>query len=259
MIGMVQSARLAPHARDDGFHEIQLNGKQLVFMFMAVTVVSVVIFLCGVLVGRGVRAERMQAAQASEPSAVDQLRNSIDPGKPPTVQQNEDPTKAPPPAPAEGGGSAQESAGVVAATAGATAVAAAARAADRAAAATAKPAPRATVDTTSVVSRDQPRQNAAAQVGTPLLASAGPAGTSGLPVADETREGWVVQVAAVSTRAEADAIVKRLGAKGYASFVQAHGPAMFRVRVGGYEARRDADAVAAKLREEEHVSPWVTR
>ena len=39
---------------DDGFHEIQLSGKQLVFLFMATTVVSVVIFLCGVLVGRGV-------------------------------------------------------------------------------------------------------------------------------------------------------------------------------------------------------------
>ena len=40
---------------DEGFREIQLNGKQLVFLFMAATVVSVVIFLCGVLVGRGVR------------------------------------------------------------------------------------------------------------------------------------------------------------------------------------------------------------
>ena len=49
---------LTAHTQDDGFHEIQLNGKQLVFLFMAATVVSVVIFLCGVLVGRGVRAER---------------------------------------------------------------------------------------------------------------------------------------------------------------------------------------------------------
>ena len=40
---------------DDGFHEIQLSGKQLVFLFMATTVVSVVIFLCGVIVGRRVR------------------------------------------------------------------------------------------------------------------------------------------------------------------------------------------------------------
>src|SRR3954451_13826011 len=57
-------AELASHTPDDGFHEIQLNGKQLVFLFMAATVVSVVIFLCGVMVGRGVRADRgpMEAA-----------------------------------------------------------------------------------------------------------------------------------------------------------------------------------------------------
>ncbi|MGH2571463.1 MAG: hypothetical protein ACRDGR_09565, partial [bacterium] len=54
------------HGSDDGFHEIQLSGKQLVFLFMATTVVSVVIFLCGVLVGRGVRAER--GAEIPEPT-----------------------------------------------------------------------------------------------------------------------------------------------------------------------------------------------
>ena len=43
---------------DDGFHEIQLSGKQLVFLFMATTIVAVVIFLCGVQVGRGVRTDR---------------------------------------------------------------------------------------------------------------------------------------------------------------------------------------------------------
>ena len=46
---------------DEGFHEIQLNGKQLVFLFMAATVVSVVIFLCGVMVGRGVRRRGLVA------------------------------------------------------------------------------------------------------------------------------------------------------------------------------------------------------
>jgi hypothetical protein len=48
---------MATTTSDDTFREIQLNGKQLFFLFMAVVVVSVVIFLCGVLVGRGVRAE----------------------------------------------------------------------------------------------------------------------------------------------------------------------------------------------------------
>ena len=50
------------HAADEGVHEIQLSGKQIVFLFMATTVVSVVIFLCGVLVGRGVQAQRPERA-----------------------------------------------------------------------------------------------------------------------------------------------------------------------------------------------------
>ena len=61
---------MTAHTQDDGFHEIQLNGKQLVFLFMAATVVSVVIFLCGVLVGRGVRVERSAEADAAGLSAA---------------------------------------------------------------------------------------------------------------------------------------------------------------------------------------------
>ena len=57
-------------AADDGLHEIQLNGKQLVFLFMASTVVAVVIFLCGVMVGRGVRAQR-PALEAAVEAATD--------------------------------------------------------------------------------------------------------------------------------------------------------------------------------------------
>src|SRR5438128_7447410 len=57
---------------DEGLHEIQLNGKQLVFLFMASTVVAVVIFLCGVMVGRGVRAQGpADAIEASVDAATD--------------------------------------------------------------------------------------------------------------------------------------------------------------------------------------------
>ena len=75
------------HDAEDGFHEIQLSGKQLVFLFMATTVVSVVIFLCGVLVGRGVRAERggeeTVAAAPAPPSTVDAAPPSTEPPAPP--------------------------------------------------------------------------------------------------------------------------------------------------------------------------------
>ena len=40
---------------DDAFNEVQLSGKQLAFLFMAWAAVSVVVFLLGVMVGRGVR------------------------------------------------------------------------------------------------------------------------------------------------------------------------------------------------------------
>ena len=46
---------------DEQFHEFHLDGKQMVFLFMASTVVAVVIFLCGVMVGRGVRTSRVEA------------------------------------------------------------------------------------------------------------------------------------------------------------------------------------------------------
>ena len=41
---------------DDGaYYEVQLNNKQLIFFFMATLAIAVVVFLCGVMVGRGVR------------------------------------------------------------------------------------------------------------------------------------------------------------------------------------------------------------
>lgn len=49
---------------DDGaYYEVQLNNKQLVFFFMATLAIAVVVFLCGVMVGRGVHDATVAAAQ----------------------------------------------------------------------------------------------------------------------------------------------------------------------------------------------------
>src|SRR5215204_5933679 len=100
---------------DEGVHEIQLNGKQLVFMFMTVTVVAVVIFLCGVMVGRGVRAPRATeladaaiespldptAAAAPAPSVTDGPSSSAapDPTQDPTSSSGRVSPTTPPPEP----------------------------------------------------------------------------------------------------------------------------------------------------------------
>lgn len=51
---------------DDGFHEIQLSGKQLIFLFMSGVVLLVVVFLLGVDVGRGVRSAMADAPVSAE-------------------------------------------------------------------------------------------------------------------------------------------------------------------------------------------------
>src|SRR5215472_476046 len=98
---MLESHRLANSSADDAFHEIQLNGKQLVFLFMAATVVSVVIFLCGVLVGRGVRAERT-ATISEGPALTSAMQTSDVPSAPAAMAPaaapaGSDPTVAAPP------------------------------------------------------------------------------------------------------------------------------------------------------------------
>src|SRR5947209_20277897 len=86
--------------QDEGFHEIQLNGKQLVFLFMAATVVSVVIFLCGVLVGRGVRAERGGVADSATIASVADTTPQPAPGPAVPPPAGSDPTAAAAPPPA---------------------------------------------------------------------------------------------------------------------------------------------------------------
>jgi cell division septation protein DedD len=214
---------------DQSVREIQLNGKQLVFMFMTATVAAVVIFLCGVMVGRGVDTTRVSsaaiaandpqidptsAATASAPSAdngtsVDPLAaqeamkelsydNRLEAPEPPPEPAVE---SAPTPVPAI----AQEST---------------------------PPA------VTQTVSRAPARER---ELGEPR------------------GDGFVVQVASLKSRGEADAIARRLSSKGFPAFVSSGGPRVFRVRVGKFNDRREADGIARRLEKEEQFKPWITR
>ena len=220
--------------QDEGFHEIQLNGKQLVFLFMAATVVSVVIFLCGVLVGRGVRAERNVVDTGPAASAADttpQLAPA--PSQPP----GSDPTTAAAPPPAADDLSYFKRLEKPNAQPEQLKSAPSGRTAATQEKSTAPPAPQ---------PRPEPARTAAADP-----ASAEPAG-----------QGFAVQIAALNVRGEADAIAKRLSSKGYAAYVisPANGtPAVYRVRVGKFPTRREAETIAARLQKEEQFKPWVTR
>ncbi len=262
---MVQSSTLASHVQDDAFHEIQLNGKQLVFLFMAATVVSVVIFLCGVLVGRGVRAaqdvQSASAARTAEPIA------DIAAG-PPAVPQS---------MPGSGGtpsATPGDRDGEVPATVKTQIPTdelrpdppVASRPPER------KPEPPAATPASAAAPATPPAQKPAAATPhakpTPVhtqAANTTPAAPPAPPVearASAPSNGWVVQLAALNDRGEAEEISRRLISKGYGAFVvtpSSGTPNVYRVRVGTFKTRGEAEVIGAKLKKEERFDPWITR
>jgi cell division septation protein DedD len=215
-------------AADDGFHEIQLTGKQLVFLFMATTVVAVVIFLCGVLVGRGVRAERTAEATVATENATPPSDAAGAPAATGTVSDrptsNEDLSYA---KRLQGDSPADEQ--------------------------LKKPESTELPPTPAESAPETPAASTPAQP--PATANAAPAPHPG--------SGWMVQIAALRDRGAADQIVKRLGTKGYPAFIvepQRGAPALgFRVRVGPYSDRREAEKVSRRLEREEQFKPFITR
>ena len=221
---------------DDASHEFGLNGKQLVFLFMAVTIVAVVVFLCGVMVGRGVQASR--ASLIGSDGAVDPTAYVV----PPTSAAT------------------SNSGGASPATLEALTYP------DRLDANTLPPevldepaAPPATRETAQETggSRAQVAEQQERST-TPVPTSEAGAGDAGTG-ADRA---YVVQVAAVRGRAAAERMATRLSGKGYDAYVSdpsAAAPVLFRVRVGRFSDRRDAEAVASRLEKEEQFKPWITR
>jgi cell division septation protein DedD len=212
---------------DDGFHEIQLSGKQLVFLFIVVTFVSVVIFLCGVMVGRGARAVR-----GEEPAAI---AADVPPAAPQAVS-DAGPPAAEPPAPVpendelsyhkrlQGEGAPAENL---------------------------KPAPAGTGAPAPAEPAPEPKPAA------PPAQAAADVPTTGRPGV------WIVQVAALQDRGVATSLVQRLTGKGYPAFLVAPAGAgprrLFKVQIGRYNDRREAEDVKRRLEKEEQFKPLISR
>jgi SPOR domain len=226
---------------DDGFHEIQLSGKQLVFAFMLTTIVAVAIFLCGVQVGRGVRSDRAieggdTVASAAPPPAAATPSQPAAAGGPPAAEP-----PAPAPEPDDELSYAKRLQGDQSTSAEKL-----------------KPPPLAAPQ----VSASKPPapapvaapQSAAPKDGTGTAAAAPPAESAG------RAGGWIVQLIALKDRAECAKHAQRLVSKGYPAFVvdPAPGsPKIYRVQVGGYPDREKADQAARRLEREEQYKTYV--
>ena len=236
---------MAHEIHDDGFHEIQLSGKQLVFLFMATTVVSIVIFLCGVLVGRGVQQAR---GAVTETATCDSLAEAIadeagaapTSGKPTNVEgltyAGNLQSQKPPAAEVQAGAAADLRQTVEAPPPPAVTEPVS----------TPVPAPAAKASTPP---RQEPTPPPPPPTPTPAAAPAGDG-------------GFTVQVTALKSRPEAEDIAQRLQTRGYKAYVVAPGAGgqvIYKVRVGVNMQRQDADKVMRRLQSEEKFKPWITR
>ena len=214
---------------DEQFHEFHLDGKQMVFLFMASTVMAVVIFLCGVMVGRGVRAnkagepvEAVRVADDSAPIVEGGEANLAETPAPDGPEELTYPERLDSPTPPQERLRAPESRGKAAAPA--------------------------------IVEEPVP---AAAKVDPPAAATVAPAPS------DKYREpggaGFAVQVMTVVKRSDAEAEAALLASKGYKPFfANSDKKPGFRVRVGKYKTKKEADTVRNKLRKvPKYRGAWV--
>ena len=226
---------------DQEVHEIQLNGKQLVFMFMAATVVSVVIFLCGVMVGRGVRQPQADALAANTDTSIDPIAPFDATSAKPAV------TSEPAPAPENENLTYAERLEAPTPLNEPLKFAESKPAAPPAE----KPAPAKAVTVPEPKQQPVPKFSVSRTDAVPASAS----------FTEPPGKGFVLQVQAFPSRAAADALAGRLKGKGYSAFVTVNPdnvPLKYRGRVGKYGSKREADTVAARLTQEEHFKPWLT-
>jgi cell division protein FtsN len=283
---------MAYDPQDDGFHEIQLSGKQLVFLFMATTVVSIVIFLCGVLVGRGVprNTEAAGMGEEAELQAGGPDSSSAE-GQSGAIADTSIPSPAETQPTSEQGLSYPDRLADPQPPAEQLAPRAEAKAALPEEAAPEKPAPEEPTPEKPAPEKPAPAERAASKPAdrppsadaeekaatkapedapspsTPatLAESAAEKSKKPAPTTSSAESGsgnWTVQVAALSKRDEAEAVAKRLQSKGYLAFLvgpSGGGAKMYRVRVGNYKDRADAERVMRRLAQEERLKPWITR
>lgn len=216
---------------ESGVREIQLSGKQLVFLFMASVVLVVVVFLLGVSVGRGARAS---VGTVAPPDAVATTEKPMDP--PPGAKAGPEDLSYSGRLPSSGPAKVGDSSAGPAPAANTPATTADTPR-------TNPPAPPATSPKTAPA----PGQTPVSETTSALKTSA-PATAAKPPVAPPG--SWFVQVESYRSKDLADALVAKLKTKGYDAFIVDVPKPLLHVRVGPYPQRSVADGVAVQLKKD---------
>ena len=235
---------LSHDTADDGFHEIQLSGKQLVFLFIVTTSVVVGVFLFGVLVGRGARDARPEtpgATTSTTPAAGELPSSEPASREAPPVVPDEPNLSAP--ATLTGRGDAADTL--------------------KSAPADSKPVPPATVPPRESAAAREPAPAPREPAPAPREPAAAPRPAPAAVPSSGTPGVWLVQVIATRDQEVATSVAKRLGAKGYPAFLISPVPGAqqpyYKVQIGRYKDRGEAEQVSQRIKKEEQFQSWILR
>ena len=218
-------------SREQSYYEIALTNRQVMSIFVVLLVFVIAAFLGGVWVGRGDGA----AVTTGQPQII---ASGVEPGEPPLQQLD----FFDQPGPAEtdtGEGPApviEEQAPVIEEQ---------------------QPEP-ILEETTQPVILEQLGRAAAAQVEPPAQS----APVTAPPPAIVGAEALVVQVFSSTDQAQAQRILDRVRGGGYPAVMSSgdvDGRPMYRVRVGPYSDREEAQSVADRIRRAYRLDTWITR
>ncbi len=226
------------------------SAKQLVFLAIMATVVAVIVFLCGVLVGRGVPVTRARGAGASDLLAADHGQVAISElGGPGELDELDELGEAEPGTAGGDSSSALADLSYFERLNGTESV-------EESHTLRADETDASAPDDEVVADATSPASNEAIPEPPPVAVveeeAAAPAAAPGL---------FVLQVTALRESDEADRVANDLVASGYPAFVVAPAEdapvALFRVIVGPYEERAEAEEAQRRLEEEQRLRPWV--
>ena len=249
---------------EKSYYEIQLDNKQLILVFLAAVTVCVLIFVLGVMIGKGQKEAEFAAASRDEKRSAAAEPDSSPPPQPlsdiATEAQSEDQ-----PATKQ---TVSEKREPVKET---------------------RPEPQKTASTTPVKEKQQPQQEQKQQkfayedldkkepspsdakkpdASTPVVEKpkeAEPSSAAVTPAVEEEpkpsgESRYTVQVMATSSKPKAEEQISRLKSKGYSPFMdesRTGDVSVFKVRVGRYSDTQDAREMAAKIKTDLKVETWV--
>lgn len=246
---------LSHDTAEDGFHEIQLSGKQLVFLFIVTTSVVVGVFLFGVLVGRGARETRSE-----EPTPA----TSAAPSTSAPVDTSDPRIAEPPPIPAESDKAADSEKPDALSYPDRLTGDKPARESLKGSSEEPRPGPAVVAPPKEAIAAVKEPANPKAAAPKPEAPAPVPSRTAPVDVPTAGRAGtWLVQVIATRDQAVATSVVKKLTSKGYPAFLinpVAGAPQPFyKVQVGRYNDRSEAEQVSQRIKKEEQFQSWILR